>query len=379
MYAFVARLLAGIRASVASLPPPPAATAAPSLTALSRAAADEAAYVAGPAFKDYAPRTFQAIRTASGVSEHDYLDSLTGQTVLAAVPSPGKSKATLYFSHDYKYILKTIKSAEKDALLRMLPEYAAHIVDSSAESLVAPGGLGTAHYPAGFSLRPTRHVYVVVMGNAFPPALDIHARYDLKGSTVGRGARDPTDPFTVRKDLDWVAARRRLAVGHTHAAALAVQMRRDAAFLARAGMMDYSLLVGVHDLRRGNDMAALASPSSVAGEGRLEVLAATCMPNSHWIQPGRKKETDQENANRTLPRVHAPGQMRSEDEAGQLGPELYFVSIIDILTPYNWTKRIEHVFKSVAHDSNAISAIRPDKYGKRFVAFMEKQVLRLSK
>lgn len=35
---------------------------------------------------------------------------------------------------------------------------------------------------------------------------------------------------------------------------------------------------------------------------------------------------------------------------GGRGDEVYFLGIIDILTPYSMSKRLEHVFKSIQYD-----------------------------
>lgn len=40
----------------------------------------------------------------------------------------------------------------------------------------------------------------------------------------------------------------------------------------------------------------------------------------------------------------------SSHSDGTPGDELYFLGVIDILTPYSVVKRLEHVFKSIQHD-----------------------------
>lgn len=70
------------------------------------------------------------------------------------------------------------------------------------------------------------------------------------------------------------------------------------------------------------------------------------------------------------------GGLLSSDENGE-SKELYFIGIIDILTPYNFIKRVEHGWKSLSHDHNMISAVNPRKYGNRFLDFMMKKVIRV--
>ena len=83
------------------------------------------------------------------------------------------------------------------------------------------------------------------MGNVFPSDVVLHRRYDLKGSRHGRtaGAEALAKPNAVLKDLDVDLA---LALEPRTHAELTRALRADAAFLERLGLIDYSLLLGVH-------------------------------------------------------------------------------------------------------------------------------------
>ena len=94
------------------------------------------------------------------------------------------------------------------------------------------------------------------MNNLFPPHKDIHETYDLKGSTVGRlypeeEAEQKQNKVTL-KDLNWINRGKRLELGPEKRAFLTEQLKRDAEFLKKVHVMDYSLLVGVHNMVRGN-------------------------------------------------------------------------------------------------------------------------------
>lgn len=94
------------------------------------------------------------------------------------------------------------------------------------------------------------------MNNLFPPHKDIHETYDLKGSTVGRlypeeEAEKKRNKVTL-KDLNWINRRKRLELGPEKRTFLTEQLKRDAEFLKKVHVMDYSLLVGVHNMARGN-------------------------------------------------------------------------------------------------------------------------------
>jgi hypothetical protein len=93
------------------------------------------------------------------------------------------------------------------------------------------------------------------MNNLFPPHRDVHETYDLKGSAFGREydeEKAKTNPKAVLKDINWVNRGRTLELGPEKRALLSEQLRRDMEFLKKMKVMDYSLLVGIHNMERGN-------------------------------------------------------------------------------------------------------------------------------
>ena len=52
------------------------------------------------------------------------------------------------------------------------------------------------------------------------------------------------------------------------------------------------------------------------------------------------------------------------------GKFLYFMGIIDTLTGYGTSKKLENTFKSIVYDSKTISCIPPQQYSERFYNFM---------
>jgi hypothetical protein len=93
----------------------------------------------------------------------------------------------------------------------------------------------------------------------------------LKGSTVGQiypEERARENPRAVLKDLNWIERSRELAFDPEKRALLTEQLRRDTEFLKELQVMDYSLLVGIHNAAHhmhlydptflGNSMRAFA-------------------------------------------------------------------------------------------------------------------------
>lgn len=93
------------------------------------------------------------------------------------------------------------------------------------------------------------------MGNVFSSNKDVHETYCLKGSTFGRVTTEEEtqrNPHAVLKDLNWVERNRRLEFGSIKRNLFISQLHKDVVLLSRLNVMDYSLLIGIHDNVRGN-------------------------------------------------------------------------------------------------------------------------------
>lgn len=98
-----------------------------------------------------------------------------------------------------------------------------------------------------YSIKPSvgSNVRLIVMNNVFDTNLQIHERYDLKGSTDGRTAseKERQRETPVFKDLDFLNAKRRIKVGPEMKKKIMEQLKSDCAFLEKMKIMDYSLLL----------------------------------------------------------------------------------------------------------------------------------------
>jgi 1-phosphatidylinositol-4-phosphate 5-kinase len=176
--------------------------------------------------------------------------SLTSKYILSELGSPGKSGSFFYFSRDYKYIIKTIHHAEHKFLRKILKDYYNHVKENPNTLLSQFYGLHRVKIPYG------RKIHFVVMNNLFPPHRDIHQTFDLKGSTVGRDFKEEEDleknPRATLKDLNWLRRNLHLEFGPEKKRVFIEQMEKDVHLLQRLKIMDYSLLLGIHDLEKGN-------------------------------------------------------------------------------------------------------------------------------
>merc|ERR1719188_2740102 len=188
-------------------------------------------------FMDYAPMVFQRIRSRFGIHHDDYLRSvgpeqLLGNMVLgnlsslAELSSEGKSGAFFYYTADGNYMLKTVSRKEKVLLRRMLKAYYDHIFSNNGTLLVRFLGLhclSVRKKPQGPLTcgKSVKKLYFVVMANMFNMPFEIHRRYDLKGSWVGRQTPpEKYDPSVALKDVDFKNANECIRIGDERKAVL---------------------------------------------------------------------------------------------------------------------------------------------------------------
>ncbi|ETI33730.1 hypothetical protein F441_19428 [Phytophthora nicotianae CJ01A1] len=323
-------------------------------------------------FVDYAPREFRAIRLAFGLSDEKYLASF--RTTAKERVSAGSSGAFMFFSGDNSLLVKSLKEKECRALVEMAPAYAQYLTANPHSRLIRFFGCHRVRLYG-------RNFYFAVMSNVLHSerhTATITEKYDVKGSWVDRRARRPqrgdrvtcaecdatyifdegespldtdvdrvsTDDHTVPqfpfhvhrpdivfKDLDLersLQLPRHIAV-HLHA-----QIVSDCEFLRDIGIMDYSLLIGIHKCH-----FRAPRPGNVTGIG---------------------SSTDfDEVFNREL---------NSGVNLAPLGDnEVYFVGIIDILQQWDWEKQFEKAGKVLLGKSaRGISAVAPTTYCRRFQA-----------
>lgn len=135
-------------------------------------------------------------------------------------------------------------------------------------------------------------------------------------------------------------------------------LKNDVVWLQKRNIMDYSLLIGIHD--KTKKMSKFLNYKS----GRFEDVDYDDLSKENVAKLSISAE-DLENQRTTL----TPFSMI---ESG--GNETYYVAIIDILQPYNLVKKMETLIKGMIHDSEDISSIPAEPYGERFFKFIEEGI-----
>jgi 1-phosphatidylinositol-4-phosphate 5-kinase len=307
-------------------------------------------------FKDYSPWVFRHLRAIFGLDPADYLVSLTSKYILSELGSPGKSGSFFYFSRDYKYIIKTIHHAEHKLLRRILRDYYNHVVNNPNTLISQFYGLHRVKIPYG------RKIHFVVMNNLFPPHRDIHQMFDLKGSTIGRDFKEEdlvNNPRATLKDLNWLRRNYHLEFDARVRQIFLDQMKKDVALLQRLHIMDYSLLVGMHDIGKGNEENLRETTLRVfqpGGENYEDEYSSTLTRTPSRLETARKarelrltlkkeKPIPMGQMSAKMPNEMASGDerrdrifysfdggIRATHEDGRGADSIYYLGIIDCLT-----------------------------------------------
>lgn len=367
-------------------------------------------------FTPYLPDVFAELRSAYGVAARDFVASF--QTSTKPKISEGASGAFLFFSGDRKFLVKSMSESECRFLCQIAEDYVEYLIAN-------PSSLVTKFFGCFKITLYEKKFYFVVMENLFDVAdqgLQIHHRFDIKGSWVNRSYKRPRrgtktkcrhcsmqfkygarnaqmqcpnvvglhEPNVVLKDND---LRTRMRIGREAGRELYEQLREDSLFLCRHGIMDYSLLLGVVDIefmvdhlkansRRNTVTSAnadntnesfmstdsTASDHAGRGSGGVPVGLQSLVREVH----GR---SDSDVQTTTLPKRKP---MRRSKRI--FGPGYYYVGVIDILQTWTLKKRLERFWKVHIQrcDPEGLSAIEPELYQRRFEAKL-REVIALPK
>ncbi|XP_047086294.1 phosphatidylinositol 4-phosphate 5-kinase 1-like [Lolium rigidum] len=341
-------------------------------------------------WKDYCPAVFRHLRKLFGVDPADYMLAICGNHTLRELASPGKSGSCFFVTQDDRFMIKTVKKAEVKVLIRMLWSYYEHVRQHKSTLLTRFYGTHCIKQVGCPKVR------FIIMGNFCCSEYKIHRRFDLKGSSHGRTI-DKTDrkidETTTLKDLDLDYAFRLQRFWYEE---LMKQIQMDCTFLETQGIMDYSLLLGVHFR---NDLSVskigLSQPialtksttgkrKSFEGGGNFCELCfmesgckdkdLTIEPRKPFAQLGMNMPAQAERSSRKILDKFLLNERHLFITTPGGGPcDVYlFFGIIDILQDYDITKKLEHAYKSFQVNPGRISAVDPKLYSRRFQDFIRR-------
>ncbi|CAL8068704.1 unnamed protein product [Calicophoron daubneyi] len=255
---------------------------------------------------------FKTLRDRFGVDRLDYWDAFTRHQPLWD-STHGKSGSKFLVTYNRQFVAKTISSEEVEQMHQILEEYYAYIVNCHAQTLL-PQYLGLYRLTVN-----DQETYILVMRNVFSPRLAIHKKYDLKyratrpfspprskkdsgqcsevtQSSTGAEATPPataplhesspylsdsteqhrseskgrklrsrfrrssSKPVPTLKDNDFLNDICRIHIGPDAKDRLIRILEADIQFLQENNLMDYSLLIGIHEV------GSTSEPTTTAGE-----------------------------------------------------------------------------------------------------------------
>ncbi|XP_039538793.1 phosphatidylinositol 4-phosphate 5-kinase type-1 gamma isoform X10 [Pimephales promelas] len=313
-------------------------------------------------FKTYAPVAFRYFRELFGIRPDDYLYSLCNEPLIE-LSNPGASGSVFYVTKDDEFIIKTVMHKEAEFLQKLLPGYYMNLNQNPRTLL--PKFFGLYCVQSG-----GKNIRMVVMNNVLPRVVRMHLKYDLKGSTYKRRAskkeREKAKP--TFKDLDFMQdVQDGLLLDTDTHSALVKTLQRDCLVLESFKIMDYSLLLGVHNIDQAEKEQQIEGSQGNSDEKRPLAQKALYSTAMESIQGASAcgEEIDTDDTMGGIPAVNGRGERL-----------LLYIGIIDILQSYRLIKKLEHTWKALVHDGDTVSVHRPSFYADRFFRFMSTTVFR---
>lgn len=326
-------------------------------------------------FKSYAPLAFRYFRDIFNISTEDFLHSI-GARSLIPIGNPGASGSCFWITHDDEFIVKTVQQKEASFLTKLLPAYFMAVHQNPKTLLPKFYGLFNINI-GGHNIR------VCVMNNLLPRRVKMHQKYDLKGSTFKRKAskseREKKSP--TLKDLDFVDfLPDGIKLEFEYYEALKHTIQADTRLLHSFKIMDYSLLLGIHNETVEAESRDKEEKKSIDSEGSTVTLRGSRKPRDRSKHISLNPTTLQN----ILAKSARPERFQiAADPWGGIpatnssGDKLkIYLGIIDILQCYKTLKRIEHAWKAIIYDGRTVSVHRPGFYKKRFEGFLFGTVFR---
>ncbi|XP_070353000.1 phosphatidylinositol 4-phosphate 5-kinase type-1 alpha isoform X5 [Equus asinus] len=307
-------------------------------------------------FKTYAPVAFRYFRELFGIRPDDYLYSLCSEPLIELCSS-GASGSLFYVSSDDEFIIKTVQHKEAEFLQKLLPGYYMNLNQNPRTLL--PKFYGLYCVQAG-----GKNIRIVVMNNLLPRSVKMHIKYDLKGSTYKRRAsqKEREKPLPTFKDLDFLQdISDGLFLDADMYNALCKTLQRDCLVLQSFKIMDYSLLMSIHNID-------YAQREPLGNEAQHSVDTRRPAPQKALYSTAMESIQGEARRGGTMETDDYMGGIPARNSKGER--LLLYIGIIDILQSYRFIKKLEHSWKALVHDGDTVSVHRPGFYAERFQRFM---------
>lgn len=138
---------------------------------------------------EYAGGVFRKLRLADGISQEEVIKSLNPEAnqkaIASAGESQGKSGSFFFFSHDSKFIIKTMTEGELETFKGMFEDYHNYLTEENRNSMLARiYGIFTVY------LEDIVPIHLILMKNTLQWVSGtkdtVESIFDLKGSLHNR-------------------------------------------------------------------------------------------------------------------------------------------------------------------------------------------------
>ncbi|XP_050238736.1 putative phosphatidylinositol 4-phosphate 5-kinase 11 isoform X1 [Mercurialis annua] len=327
-------------------------------------------------WKDYCPDIFRNIQEHERmINSGEYAMLLCSKDILKEVSSPGKPGRLIVLSTDGRFVIKILRKSEMKVILETLQNYCGHVKRNNSSLLLRLYGLHSVRQLGGLK------VYFTIFANPIPLDRNIFGVYSLKGSSKGRKVQKyRVDEYIIHKDSDFDFC---FYLNPLVRERLLAQIKIDCEFLEAAGIIEYSLLIGLAmqtsytvdspSIYSKNSISASSSPAPSSDSDTISSCSSDEFEDSQLSFADACTEPNSPEMRRSC-RGMAARAVRTNTTGGE-SPEsfsvmLYF-QVVDFYNKFNVYKRIEHLYKSIQFDSKSISAIKPPDYSSRFQDFLE--------
>ncbi|XP_008795005.2 phosphatidylinositol 4-phosphate 5-kinase 10-like isoform X1 [Phoenix dactylifera] len=319
---------------------------------------------------DYCPEVFRKLQEFEKINAGDYLQSVHGRETIKLLFLQKKNSSRLFSSYDDKFIFKTLSKPEMKVILEMLPNYYQHVQKYRNTLLTKFCGLHVVKPSNGQKVR------FIVMENILQSDVSIHKTFSLRGSSQNRISKTGAE-----EDIHFAF--------HLHTPTrnqILAQIKHDCDFLEDEGIMDYTLLLGMHVcpapfdsvIKDRNPSAHVAgsddrksspsdSPKLPQSDAGLDSVSVTDSDSSCQTEPdvkfGAKMPARVVDTRRKESWNAASLRAAGKEQNNKVF--LYF-GIVDIIQGYGMLKRVENAFKYLQYDSPSTSAMNPKAYSARF-------------
>ena len=289
---------------------------------------------------EYFADKFDELRKNDGITDDIMIKSFSPIKNKSAIDKMGESKGRsgsfFFYSHDRKFIIKTITNEEKETMDKILVNYYNYMKSFNTTLITKIYGIYTV------VIKNASSVNVILMQNLFGCSpIHIQRMFDLKGSSVQRKTKNVQKwkKDQVLKDMDyqWLTQVEPKLINFSNEDIQEIKknMENDVNFLRRLSLMDYSLLFIIVDY-----------PNKIDPDYKQIVGLLDDPKYKGHVYESFTKEF------------------------------IYIIGIIDYLQIYNFRKNMETFAKGIyfGKEKNMISCVEPNYYGERFQDFMKKNV-----